>query len=99
MTEDEKQELSDGISEFMHWAHDDLAMYVDNLNYAHGVEERIAELGLQVEYVNRLFSLVHGIEYVQASTMSGPVSTLWRLVHASAADRCKAALECVRNKS
>jgi hypothetical protein len=64
-----------------------LPEYHSDMNLAHIVEERIAELGLHVEYIGRLARL----------TIDGEIRE-WGLLHASAADRCRAALECVRKK-
>jgi hypothetical protein len=64
--------------------------YCQHLSLAYVVEERIAELGLQGEYVEALARIV-------AAGTGGSVK-LWLCLHASAADRCRAALECVRKK-
>jgi hypothetical protein len=75
-----------------------LPEYHSDMNLAHIVEERIAELGLEAEYVDALTELLDG-DVQLAEEWGVTNATAWKLLHASAADRCRAALTVVRGQT
>lgn len=68
--------------------------YATSIYYAFQVEDRIAELGLQARYVINLAKLVDP----RVKQDDAIMSLWWNLVHASPEQRCRAALECVKEK-
>lgn len=75
----------------------DLPAYSSSISYAFQVQDRIAELGLQEEYVDALSEIA-------GKGLAGPVLSfpheIWLFyVHASPEQRCRAALEAVKEKA
>jgi len=65
-----------------------------NLSDAYEMEERIAELGLEVKYADILFDIIYPTLDLKRLTSIGQFD--WRLIHATPEERCKAALMTAR---
>jgi hypothetical protein len=65
----------------------------ESIEAAMQVEDRFADLGMQAAYVSMLGRFVH-----QDASAKGELLSQWHLVHASAEQRCRAALAAVGAK-
>jgi hypothetical protein len=75
-----------------------LKHYSSDLNAAYEVEEKIAEMGLTNKYIDALVDVV-GVEFTPydgENLLS--YEQYYAIIHASAENRCKAALAAVQNK-
>jgi hypothetical protein len=70
-------------------------MPTEEIEAAMQVEDRIAELGLQAQYVSALQLIGDKSTTARVITDTG---RLWRLVHATAEQRCRAALAAIEGK-
>lgn len=73
--------------------HDFAPYYSIDIAAAFQVEDRIAELGLQRQYIIALRG------ETRAQMIAAACGYEWKLVHASPEQRCRAALECVKEKA
>lgn len=79
-----------------------LPHYSDEIAAAFKVEDRIAELGLHVKYLRALIDLavLADAEWQTSEIYSAWLPNgLWPIVHASPEQRCRAALEAVKEKA
>lgn len=81
------------INKRVEWA--PVENYATDIAAAMKAEDRIAELGLQGRYVINLAKIVD-----PRIKQDDAIMTLWwNLVHASPDQRCRAALQCVKEKA
>ena len=67
--------------------------YSQSIEAAMQVEDRISELGLRKEYLRELGPIV-----ALRATQEGEILGYWHFTHASAEDRCRAALKAIETK-